>query len=491
MYAKLRAGFRYSLCILCFLLNGFLSTPLHPQERFRKNPPSPEPLPELKLPDIDSAILTNGLTLSVIQQEGLPLFGLQLIILAGESSSPKNLPGLATLTTQVMTKGAMNLSSSQFEEAIESIGGNFTSATYADFSVFTLFFLEEYLDKALDVFSQIILNPEFARIEIENVKRTMYYDLIGYLSDPEFLARRLLFSILFSGHAYRKMFYNYDVIKNLTRSAAVDFFNTYYRPNNAKLILTGNINLTTASRKVSHYFNTWKRKELEYRPIEPPKFNDKPKICFIDLPKSNETTIYIGNIISPSTSAGYFPWLVLNQVLGGTPNSRLFMNLRESKGYAYYAFSSIESFKACSVFYVRSRVRPEVISDSVKEILNEIRRIIKETIPSYEIEQAKSYLIGNYPLNIETQESLSFKLSEIQAFNLGQEHWNKYYESIMLIDSGKVFETAQKYPLLSSVVIIVGDKNDFIDHLSDFREIEVYDIQGNLKQILKPKGENE
>ena len=150
------------------------------------------------------------------------------------------------------------------------------------------------------------------------------------------------------------------------------------------------------------------------------------------------------------------------------------MNLRESKGYAYYAFSNLELFKASGVFLVRAKVRPEVTYAAVNEALGEMKRITEQKFPSYEIEQAKSYLIGNFPLDIETLDNLSLKIAHIKAFQMGEEHWDKYYENVMLIDADKVFETAQKYPLLTPVVVIVGDKDILIDHLIEFEEIEVY-----------------
>jgi len=476
--------------ILIVTIN-ILMLPLFPQERFRETPPSPNPLPELKFPNIVTATLTNGLTLSVIQKENLPIMNLRLIIFSGESSSPEDFPGLATLTTQMLSKGALNLSSAQFVEAIEFIGGEFSSETFSDYSVLNLSFLEEYLDEALSALSQIILQPSFNRREVENVKRTMYYDLRGKTTDPDFMAKRLLFQVLFRNHAYKKMLYTDDVIKNLNRNVLINYFNNHFRPENARLFLIGNLNIQTASRKVSHYLNTWKKGSFEHKNVSSPLSNDKLKICFIDVPKAESATIYLGNIISPPSSEDCFPFLVFNQVLGGTPNSRLFMNLRESKGYAYYAFSDIECFQASCVFYLGIKVRSEVTYATIEESLGEIEKIVKEKIQNNEIEQAKSYLIGNFPLKIETVNNLSLNLSKMQAFNLDDRHWNKYYENIMLIDRDKVFETVQESSLLTPVIVIAGDKNEIMDHLQEFDEVEVYDDKGLLRQTIKKEEEEE
>jgi predicted Zn-dependent peptidase len=479
---------RKKLFLLVILLS--LRTPLFSQERFRKSPPFPEPLQELRLPPIESAILTNGLTLSLVFRENLSLISLQLVILAGESSSPPNLPGMATFTANMLDRGTLSLSSSRIEETIESTGGDFSISTSLDYSSFTLNFLEEYIDKALDILSKMILQPAFLEREIENVKRTMFYDLLDKAKDPEFLAKRLLLQLLFKNHPYSKISFNEDFIRNMSQKDVLSFFDKYYRPNNAILVLSGNLNLTTASKKVSHYLNTWENKDLERSFLPPPPPNDKEKVCFIDLPQAKDCTIYLGNVVLPITSPDFFPFIVLNQVLGGTPNSRLFMNLRESKGYAYFAFSDVEFYKSCGVFFIKTKVTPEVAYTSIQEILKEIRSVIEEKISTFEIEQAKSYLIGNFPLKIERFDNFSSRISDIKAFRLGEEHWNKYYENIMLIDSEKVFEVAQKYPLLTPIIIVVGDKNVVIESLKEFEKVEVYNSKGILQYTLT-KGEDE
>ena len=484
-------GNHIKLTLILSLLTILLwESPLLSQERFRKSPPYPEPLAELKLPEIQPSFLSNGLGVAVIRREDLPVISLKVIIFAGESPSLREQPGIATLTAYMVSRGVSYLTASQIEEIIESVGGNFSTYTYPDYSEFSFTFLEEFLDEALDLMSKMMLQPTFLRREIENIKRIMYYDLREKNKDPEFVAERQLGRLLFRNHPYKKSTFNEDVIKNLNQRALVSFYDRYYRPNNSLFVLTGNLNLQTAIRKVSRYLSTWRRKELEVPSLPPPEPYDKEKICLINLPKAKDATIYLGNIVTPLRGQDVFPFIVLNQVLGGTHTSRLFMNLRESKGYAYYAFSELDFFKNCCVFFVKARVRPEVTYPSIMEILREIEKITKEKIPSSEIEQAKSYLIGNFPLQIQTLDKLSSRISEIEALGLGEEHWSKYYENIMLVSSERVFEIARKYPLLTPGVVIVGDKNIISDHIQEFEEVFVYNNKGILQYTIK-KGEDE
>lgn len=479
----------FNLLLIFFLISAW-NFNLKAQERFRKSPPNPDPLPELSLPQIETAVLSNGLTLHVIYRENSPVIALRLIVLAGESSSPKEFPGTATFTANMLTRRTLKNSAEEIEERIETIGGNFSASTYPDYSMFTFTFLEEFLDEGLNIISELILQPSFTRREMDNVKRSMYYNLLDRLEDPENAAKRQLLQILFKDHPYQKSLFHEDVIKNINQSIPLSFYEKYYIPNNSQIILTGNLTLTIASRKVSSYFNTWQRKEKEFTPMSIPAASEKVKICFVDLPREKDATIYMGNIMVPLSSEDFFPLIVLNQVLGGTANSRLFMNLRESKGYAYYAFSHLELLKACGVFLVRAKVRPEVTYAAVNEALGELKRITEQKFPSYEIEQAKSYLIGNFPLDIETLDNLSLKIALNKAFQLGEEHWGKYYENVMLIDADKVFETARKYPLLTPVVVIVGDQDILLDHLIEFEEVEVYK-KGILQYSIRKEKSDE
>lgn len=477
---------------LCFFLLLFLfiwNTSLFSQERFRRDPPFPDPLPELTLPQVESASLSNGLEVSVIRRQDLQVISMHLIVYAGESFSPDALPGLATFTANMVNKGAVGLSSSRITETIETIGGKFSSETHPDYSVISFTFLEDYLDIALETLGKMILQPTFPRIEVSNVVRTMHYDLLGRKSSATFVGQRTLLRILFKEHPYRNIGFNETGTRNLNRDELLSFFEKYYRPNNAKLILIGNLTLRTAVRKISRYLNTWENRAVDNEAVRPPQPNETLKLCIVDLPEEEDATITIGNTILLRNHDDYFPITVLNQVLGGSAHSRLFMNLRESKGYAYFAFSTLEFFKTCGILTIQERVRPNAIFESIAESLNEIRRISSQVVPDYELEQAKSYLIGNFPLRIEDLEYYSSRLAAIQAFELNESHWNSYYKSMMLISPENVYEIARRSLLQSPVVVIVGNIQEPSPYLQEF-DLEVYDTNGEFQYTIK-KSETE
>lgn len=477
---------KFALVAILSLLPGI---GLVGQERFRKSPPIPDPLPQLKLPAIESVKLSNGLTVAVVTIKNRPVIALELVIQAGEVCSPEGLPGLAAFTAEMLGRGTLSLSAADIEERVESIGGSLTITTSPDVTRFSLHCLDGYLDQALEIMSQIILEPALASKEITALKRIQYYDILEKQRDPDFVGRRQLLRLLFRDHPYQNAFYNEDVIKNINRKDILAFYEKYYRPNNAVLILTGNVSLAMASRRVSHYFNRWRTADIDREPVPLPPPNGESRVCLVDVPLAKEATLVIGNLIFPVEDPDYFPFAVLNQALGGTPNSRLFMNLRESKGYAYFAFSRTEFFRYSGVFSVQARVAPSACHSSVQEILKELNRLTREKVSTFEIEQAKSQLIGNFPLQVERPSQLADRVAEMVAFSLSSGHWERFYDSIMLIDTERVHEVALRYLERPPIVVIVGDRSRLAEFLEPFDKVEVYDARGNLQYILTKGGE--
>lgn len=461
-----------------------LVTLLAQQERFRKSPPIPDPLLRTVLPKIESTRLQNGLILAVVPRPDQPLISLELLILAGESRSPRRLPGLASFTADMLSRGTPLLSAADLEEKIDAVGGDFSAQTTPEFARFSFRFLPAFLDPALELLSEMVLQPDFKEREVAALKRTKFYDLKQRQRDPEFIGRRQLLRILFKDHPYRQSLYSEDVFKNMTRKDIQGFYELFYRPNNALIVLAGKIDLPVAARRVSHFFNTWPRKDIENETLPELQANTSDKFCFVDLPRAAEATLVVGNLISPLAEPDYYPLGVLNQVLGGTPFSRLFMNLREAKEYAYSAFSQVEFFRACGYYSVVARVVPTASGPSIREIKRELERIGQERVSNFELEQAKSYLIGQFPIRIARLDELSRQASELLAFSSGDFRWTHFLELITQVDADRIFEVARKYMGPKPVVVIVGDKDVLLDELRDIERLEVYDLEGVLVYTL-------
>lgn len=481
---------RYGISFGTILTLGLFAWGIQAQERFRKSPPLPGRAEEILLPPIQTGTLSNRLTVAVIPRPDSPFIHLQVILGVGASDSPERLQGLATMTARMVSRGSRTISGEALVEMIDSIGGEFFIDVTMDYTVLSLDFLAEYLDTALTILQTMVSEAAFMVREIDSTKRDLYYDIVAESHDPEFVARKQLYRFLFTSHPYQRALYSEDRLRFIDQKEMIEFYSQFYRPNNCVFVAHGNIDFDRATSKISRYFNTWTPQEIDRTPSSPLSINEKEKVCFIELPGMEDALIYVGNLVMPLTSPDYFPFLVLGHVLGGTTGSRLFMNLRESKGYAFSAFSEAEFFRSCGVFWAKAFVTAKDVYPAVQEIKRELQTLSREEADPLEIEEAKSHLIGNLPLRFESADDYSRWISRYIALNLGEAHWTRARENLMLVDAQKTLEVARKYFRPEPLVIIVGDKSNLPDEeLSRFGEVDVYDNKGVLLRKIIKEGE--
>lgn len=471
-------------CLLVAVLAGGSARPATGQERFRRTPPLPDPFREMRLPSIETTILPNGLVIAVTRRPGFPVVTIQIVVQAGEADSPPDLPSVATLTARMIGRRTKEFSADDLENMIESIGGDFSVSVSLDHTVLTFHAPAEHTDRALELLRLMILSPEFPELEVATAKRIVSYELRDLERDQEFLGRRQLFRVLFDGHPYKASTFSWDVIRRVTPKDIEAFYGRFFRPNNTVLLVSGDVAPPASNQKLTLPFAPWVRRDVDRTPPPAPKPNAAERVSFVDLPASEDFTVFVGNLAMAPTSLDYYPFLVLNQVLGGTMASRLFMTLRESKGYAYDAFSQATFFKSCGVFWAKARVTPETIGASVQEIIRELRVLAAERIVPDELEQAKSFLIGNLPLRYRSLEGYAEKLAQVVALGLTETDWNRATDSLMLVNADRALEVAQRYFTLVPVVVIVGNRERALPALSGFNTVDVYDSAGAFVMTL-------
>jgi predicted Zn-dependent peptidase len=454
------------------------------QERFRRNPPYPEPLSPLKMPPVESAVLANGLKLITVTRPNSPIFAIQVVIQAGESDSPPELPGLATVTAQMMMRGTLTMSASTIEEKLESLGIDFNIEVQSDYTIFSFIFLEENLYEVLNLIKLFFIEPTFPSLELSSAKRELYYRQLGQVRDPENAGYDFFLRKIFSGTAYNPGLIDEELIKNISQKDVIAFHQKLCRPNNSIIIFNGDTNLNNASRRASQMFSRWIARPIEKKQTTYLHNSNYENICFLDV-AAGDVAVIVGNAIMSFASEDYFPVLVLNQILGGSTGSRLFLNLRESKGLAYYAFSNLSFFRNSGLLWIRARTSPESAPFVVKEVLRQLMVLAEERIDPLELERAKAYLIGNFPLQNQLPDRFSKRIVLLSVFQTSHDFWNKYYENIMLVSAEKVQEVARKYLTRQPLLIIAGDRNTALDYLRDFDKIDIYDRKGQLKATFQ------
>ncbi len=454
------------------------------QDRFRRIPPPPDPLPRLALPAIEFIPLSNDLLLSVVPWNSSPLMSLQLVLDAGEARSPENLPGLATCAANMFLRGTRLRSASDIEELIDSVGGRMSLDVTQDHVFVTFQFLEDSLDAVLTLLAEMLVQPAFAERELANVKFNVTYDLLEKEKDPEFVAHRHLLRVLFQGHPYARFAFTRDVVRAWNLRDLQAFFDSTYRPNNAHLILVGNTNKDTATKKVSRRLFMWAPRGGPAPAPPPPRLPERDRVCFINVPGAKDCALALGALFPPLDVDDRVDFNVINEVLGGSTNARLFMALRESKGFAYNASSDVSHFRAGALFESRALVTPMVIHPAVQEALKILRAPLREPIAADEIEQAKAVLIGSFPLRLARLEDITVRAGLMRAAGWGNEAWDRYYEQTWLVGPARVAASARIHLGSPFIVVIAGDAAVCAESLPDFELIEIYDARGRFQSTM-------
>ncbi len=471
--------------LLAALLAVFLlATPLKPQEKFRRVPPYPDPLPSLVLPPVTSEVTGNGLKLMVISRNNNRLFNLQVLIKAGESDSPAELPGLATATARLMLRGTTSINPAEVEERLAFLGIEYSVEVRSDYTIFSFSFLDEKLEAALGLIGLFFVEPSFPALELSAVKRELYYQLLRRNQDPENAGYDFFLKRIFSGSGYNPGILEAEAIKNISTREVAQFHQRFLRPNNSIIIFNGPVSLDEARSLASQHFRRWVPRPVARPPVQKLENRDFNQVCFLDVP-GPEVAVIAGNLTVPISSPDYHPLLVLNHLLGGTTGSRLFLQLRELKGLAFYAFSDLSFFRGNGLLWVKAKTSPPAIVEAIAAIQQTMRGLSEEKISPEELERAKAYLMGNLPLQLQSPEALSRRMGLLELFELPPDFWTRYSQNIMPVNAESVQAVARKYLSTRPLVVIAAEAAGTLDYLREFDKIDVYNRKGQFQGVFQ------
>lgn len=470
--------------VAALLVVLFLAVPLPSQEKFRRNPPYPDPLPSLVLPPVETEVIGNGLKLLVISRSNNRLFNLQIMIRAGESDSPAELPGLATATARLMLRGTASINPAEVEERLAFLGIEYSIEVQADYTIFSFSFLDENLEAALGLISLFFVEPSFPALELSAVKREFYYQLLRRNQDPENAGYDFFLKRIFAGSGYNPGILEAETIKNISVREVAQFHQRFLRPNNSIIVFNGQVSLTEARRLASQHFRRWVPRPVERTSVQKLENRDINQVCFLDVP-GPEVAVIAGNLTVPIASPDYHPLLVLNHLLGGTTGSRLFLQLRELKGLAFYAFSDLSFFRGNGLYWVRAKTSPQAIVETIAAIQQTMRGLSEEKITPEELERAKAYLMGNLPLQLQSPEALSRRIGLLELLELPPDFWARYSQNIMPVSVDSVQAVARKYFSTRPLVVIAAEAAGTLDYLREFDKIDVYNRKGQFQGVFQ------
>lgn len=456
-------------------------------ENFRQSAPAPLAPRSFNLPTPNETVLSNGLKLVVVEDHRLPIVSFRLAFKTGSANDPADLPGLTSMLATMLNEGTEKRTSLQIASEVENLGASLSSSAGSDSTVVAASSLAVYANEILDLMADVVLNPSFPDEELHLQRDNAKQGLIAQRAQPSFLSDERLSKVLFDTHPYSIVSATEDALDKLTRERLAEFHQRIFVPNNAVFVAVGDVNAADLKQTLEDLFGEWEQGAQSEHQFPAPPERAGRDFFLVDRPGSAQSNIVLANLAINRNHPDYFPLLVMNQVLGAGASSRLFMNLREQKDFTYGAYSSLDARRLAGAFEATSEVRSSVTGDALKEFFYELDRIRDETVPEQELKDAKNYMVGVFPIRLETQEGLINQLVTMQMYDLPADYLQTYRDKINGINATDVQRVAREHVAPDKMaIVIVGDENTVYDQIQPFAEnIQLYDAQGKQKERNK------
>ena len=430
--------------------------------------PQPKAAPKIQLEEPQTFTLSNGLKVLVVENHKLPRVRVQLLldnppILEGDKA------GVSALTGALLGKGSASIPKDDFNEEVDFLGASINFSGQSAFAST----LSRYFPRILELMAEAGLNPNFTEEEFEKEKERFIENLRSEEKDVSAVARRVQSALAYgTEHPYGE-FVSIASLESVTLDDVKAFYANYFAPENAYLVLIGDLDLKTAKKLVNANFKGWKSKLQKAPGFTEAKNLDQPTVNFIDMPNAVQSEISVQNLVSLKMSdPDYIPALIANQILGGGAEGRLFLNLREDKGYTYGSYSSIGTDKYSSArFRASAQVRNAVTDSAVVEMLTEIKRIGSELVSATDLKNAKEKYKGSFVRSLERPETVANFALNIETQGLSQDFYESYLQRIDAVTAEEVLAAAQKYFKLNQLRIVVVGKGSEV--LSSLEQIEL------------------
>jgi zinc protease len=444
--------------------------------------PVSEELLRVRLPKPTEVTLPNGLRLLVLEDRRVPRVTMQLLVPgAGGYYDPAELPGVATVTAALMREGTATRSSAQLSEQLEAMAASVTVGTGMSSTEATVFgsSLTEHADKMFDIFADVLLHPSFPEEELGRYQQRTRAMLIQQRSSPGFLGSEMFARVMYGAHPAARVSLTQDTIDKMTTAALRDFHRTRFVPDHAALAIAGDISLAEARKLVEAKLASWKKAGTAKGSVADPPEQGAPRITFVARPNSVQTNLIVGTQAIRRLDPDYDVLQVMNKVIGGGPTGRLFITLREDKGYTYGAYSNLNAGEWRGAWQASTEVRTDVTEAALRDLLAEVARMRDEPVPDKEFRDQKRAMVGSFALSLENpQQVLSYYITSWR-YGLPADYWDKYPERIAAVTQAQVRAAAKKYLDPSRLhVIAVGEPAKVADVLRKFGTLETYDTEG-------------
>ena len=422
--------------------------------------PKPGPNPKFALPAIEKTKLANGLEVWMVHQNELPIVSMNLVLKTGQTNEPAGKTGVANMVSTLLDDGTAKRSAADIANQLQAIGANVGAGSGWDSTNVSLSTLAKNLDAALDIYSDIVLNPSFPATELESIKARQLIGLRQQKANSGAIANVAFNKVLYGDHPYGRD--NTEAtIKAITRDDVVNFYTNNFRPNNGTLIVVGSFDSKALKTKLESAFGGWKAGDVPAARLPAIKPLENPGIYIVDRPGAAQSTVAIGQVGVDRSNPDYHAIQVMNAILGGGITSRISMNLREDKGYTYGANSSFSFRRGPGPFRAGGEIQTAVTAEAIVEFMKELNGI-RGGIPvtQRELDYNKQSIIRRFPAGFETNGQISGQLSNLLIYGLPDSYFNDYITKIDGVTLADVNRVAQKYLDPDHMaIVIVGDRS--------------------------------
>jgi zinc protease len=431
--------------------------------------------------------LANGLRVIATRQTAIPKVSITLTVLSGYSSDPADLTGLASLTADLIQEGTKTRNSRQIRREAFGMGGSLTAAASQDYTSISARGLSEFAPKLIDLVADVAMNPTIPEEEVAILKQQHLQQAQQQKASPQFLANRTFRSALFGNHPYARTAETEASLNGMDRAKLVAFHRDHYRPNNAFLLIVGAVEPEAVMAAAEKAFGGWAKADVPAPAFTAPPQLAGRKVFFVQRPNSVQSSISLGNIAAKRSDPRWFELTLANTIYGGAFNSRIVRNIREEKGYTYSPQSALTGFSDAGFYRFAADVRNEVTGATLTEVFKEIDKMRAEGSDGPELQGAKQYLRGIFPIQTSSQNGLSATLNNVYVFGLPKDYPETFRAKVAAVSPAQVKNgAATVLGSENSVIAIVGDWAKVKDQLSAYKDITFLDTDG---KVVPPPGE--